>query len=444
MTTPLAPAPLASLAMLLRALKLPTVARHAQEIAQLAEREAWTFERYLHHLIELEVHERRQRRIERHLKGSELPHDKTLATLQRSRLPAKVAKMLSTLCEGGFVERGDNLLAFGLPGRGKTHFVCAIGHELIQRGYRVLFTATFALVQRLLAAKRDLRLENELAILDGYDAVILDDIGYVQQNRDEMEVLFTFLAERYERRTVIITSNLVFSEWDRIFKDPMTTAAAIDRLVHHCVIVEMTGPSIRADHAHAEHAAQGATTPTTTDVTTTTAPINSTTTGAAQTAPAPMPTMPATAFTTTNTNATTEGANPTTTTSTATNAKPATEGASPTTTTSAATNAKPATEGANPTTTTSTATNAKPATEGASPTTTTSDATKTNLATEGASSTTTTSDATKTNPTQNATLTATISAATTTNQTTKGAAPTRTARTRSKNRRSGSEADGEM
>ena len=160
-----------------------------------------------------------------------------------------MAKQLPTLCEGGFVERGDNLLVFGLPGRGKTHVVCAIGHELIQRGYRVLFTPTYALVQRLLAAKRDLRLENELAALDAFDAVILDDIGYVQQSRDEMEVLFTFLAERYERKSVIITSNLVFSEWNRIFKDPMTTAAAIDRLVHHAVILEMTGPSIRNEEA---------------------------------------------------------------------------------------------------------------------------------------------------------------------------------------------------
>jgi DNA replication protein DnaC len=171
--------------------------------------------------------------------------------------------MLPTLCEGAFVERGDNLLAFGLPGRGKTHLVCAIGYELIQRGYRVLFTATFALVQRLLAAKRDLRIEKELAILDTFDAVILDDIGYVQQSRDEMEVLFTFLAERYERRTVIITSNVVFSEWDRIFKDKMTTAAAIDRLVHHAVILEMTGTSVRADAAEHDKK-EGATFPRTT------------------------------------------------------------------------------------------------------------------------------------------------------------------------------------
>lgn len=251
-------APLAALVILLRALKLPTIARHAEEIAQLAERDSWTFVRYLHHLVELEVHERRRRRIERNLRSAGLPSDKTLTTLNRSRLPVKVAKMLPTLCEGAFVERGDNLLAFGRPGRGKTHLVCAIGYELIQRGYRVLFVATYALVQRLLVAKRELRLEDELAVLDGFDAVILDDIGYVQQNRDEMEVLFTFLAERYERRTVIITSNLVFSEWDRIFKDPMTTAAAIDRLVHHAIVLELTGKSIRIEEAQAGSTAEPA------------------------------------------------------------------------------------------------------------------------------------------------------------------------------------------
>jgi DNA replication protein DnaC len=333
--------PPASLAMLLRALKLPTVSRHAEEIAQLAGREGWTFERYLHHLIELEIHERRRKRIERHLKDSDLPRDKTLATLTRSRLPTRVATMLPTLCEGGFVERGDNLLAFGLPGRGKSHLVCAIGHELIQRGYRVLFTATYALVQRLLAAKRDLRLEKELAALDGYDTVILDDIGYVQQSRDEMEVLFTFLAERYERRSVIITSNLVFSEWDRIFKDPMTTAAAIDRLVHHSVILEMTGGSIRfEEHTHTDHTSHGShggTTraPATTTAETTTTPTTatpskagaSTTTTAAASPTTTNPTLePGASTTTTTTSATTT---PTQNTST----KPTTKGATPTTTT---------------------------------------------------------------------------------------------------------------
>jgi DNA replication protein DnaC len=241
-----------SLTILMRALKLPAFARYAEEVAQMAEKDGWTFGHYLHHLAQLEVEERRQRRTTRNLKDSNLPAEKTLATLDRKRLPPKVAKLLPTLCEGGILDRGDNVLVFGLPGRGKSHLVCAIGHELIQGGRRVLFTPTYALVQRLLVAKRDLRLEKELGTLDNFDAVILDDIGYVQQNRDEMEVLFTFLAERYERRSVLITSNLVFSAWDKIFKDPMTTAAAIDRLVHHAVILEMAGPSLRAEEAQRE------------------------------------------------------------------------------------------------------------------------------------------------------------------------------------------------
>jgi DNA replication protein DnaC len=240
---------LESLGIMMRALRLPAFAHHAEEVAQKAEREGWSFGQYLHHLAELEMQERSIRKVERLLKISALPPEKTLATLNKTRLPPKVAKAVPSLCEGSFVERAENLLVFGLPGRGKTHVVCAIGHELIQRGHRVLFTPTFALVQRLLAAKRDLRLERELATLDGFDVIILDDIGYVQQSRDEMEVLFTFLAERYERKSVMITSNLVFSEWDRIFKDPMTTAAAVDRLVHHSVILEMVGRSVRADEA---------------------------------------------------------------------------------------------------------------------------------------------------------------------------------------------------
>jgi DNA replication protein DnaC len=266
------PSALDALFVLLRALKLPAFARYAEEVATKATREGWTFGQYLNHLAELEVDERRIRRIDRALRASDLPAEKTLATLDRALLPQKVAKQLASLCEGSFVERGENLLVFGLPGRGKSHVISAVGHELIRRGYRVLFTPTFALVQRLLVAKRDLRLERELEALDIYHAVILDDIGYVQQSRDEMEVLFTFLAERYERKSVLITSNLVFSDWIRIFKDPMTTAAAIDRLIHHAVIIEMTGPSIRNNEALKRGDATPATTTTTTNQATTTTP----------------------------------------------------------------------------------------------------------------------------------------------------------------------------
>ncbi len=200
-------------------------------------------------VCEAEAGERGQRRTERLLKASRLPPGKTFDALDRARLPRNVVGKLDELATGDFLERGANVLCFGLPGRGKTHAACALGHALVQRGHSVLFLPTFRIVQELLAAKRDLALPRALARLDAFDALILDDIGYVQQSADEIEVLFTLMAERYERRSLVITSNLVFGEWDRIFKNPMTTAAAIDRLVHHSVILEFGGKSKRADEA---------------------------------------------------------------------------------------------------------------------------------------------------------------------------------------------------
>ena len=252
----------ASLSLLLRTLKLPSFRAHFEEVAAAAEREGWSFTQYLHHLAELEMQERELRRIERYLQQSQLPQTKTLATLNLKKLPAKVRRVLPRLCEGDFLDEATNVLAFGLPGRGKTHMLAAIGHELVRRGRRVLFTSAYALVQRLLVAKRDYGLERELRRLDGFAAVIIDDLGYVQQERGEMEVLFTFLGERYERRSVLISSNLVFSQWDRIFKDTMTTAAAIDRLVHHSVILELDGPSVRAEEAGRRTTTTGPTTTT--------------------------------------------------------------------------------------------------------------------------------------------------------------------------------------
>jgi DNA replication protein DnaC len=120
---------------------------------------------------------------------------------------------------------------------------------LVRRGHRALYATCALLVQELLGAKRDLRLPQMLKRLARYDVLLIDDLGYVRQDREEMEVLFTLLAERYERGSVLITSNLPFSQWEAIFKDPMTTAAAIDRLVHHSVILELNMPSYRMEQA---------------------------------------------------------------------------------------------------------------------------------------------------------------------------------------------------
>jgi len=239
-----------STGMILRSLRLPAINREYKVISKQAESESWSYEQYLKVLVEMEANERAERRTGRLLKRSGLPQGKSLNTLDQKLMPVKVRRQIAALLDGGFVERGENVLAFGLPGRGKTHLLVAIARELvIQKGYSVFFTSTHRLVEQLLTAKRDLEIEKLFKKLDRFEVVILDDIGYVQQSQEEMEVLFTFLAERYERRSLMITSNLLFGDWDKIFKDPMTTAAAIDRLVHHSTILELDNDSYRASAA---------------------------------------------------------------------------------------------------------------------------------------------------------------------------------------------------
>lgn len=228
---------------LLAAFKLPTAA--AELVTRVAEGGHESALPLLLEIFELEQHDRRERRIQRLLKASKLPVGKTFGTFDDKRLPRPLVRRLRELATGAFLERAVNVLAFGLPGTGKTHAACALGHALIEVGHSVLFVPTYKLVQDLLAAKRDLELPRALRKLDNFELLILDDIGYVQQGAEEIEVLFTLLAERYERRSILITSNLVFSEWDRIFKNPMTTAAAIDRLVHHSAILEFDVESYR-------------------------------------------------------------------------------------------------------------------------------------------------------------------------------------------------------
>ena len=233
----------------LRQLHLPTFRECFEEQARRAGKETASYEEYLLELAERECQARLAKRTERLLRDSRLPLEKDLATFDLKRLPTKVARQVRSLLDGSFVDRRENLLLFGKTGTGKTHLLSAIAQELVRSGRKVLSSPCALLVQELLVAKRDLKLKRVLKQLAKYEAILIDDIGYVQQSREEMEVLFTLLAERYERGTVMLTSNLPFSKWETIFKDPMTTAAAIDRLVHHSVILELNIPSYRLEEA---------------------------------------------------------------------------------------------------------------------------------------------------------------------------------------------------
>jgi DNA replication protein DnaC len=240
------------LTSVLQALNLRQMARSFAEVAVRAVRENLSPEAYLYELAQLELEQRLTNRQLRRTRESGLPLGKTFATLHLPTFGPRLTHQILGLRHSRFVADARNVIAVGAPGTGKSHLAAALGHELIHQGYTVYWSSTATLVQRLLAAKRDLALPHALAKLDRFACLILDDIGYVQHERDEMEVLFTLLAERYERRSVILTTNLAFSAWERIFKDPMTTIAAIDRVVHHAVILDMMAlSSYRAKEAHA-------------------------------------------------------------------------------------------------------------------------------------------------------------------------------------------------
>ncbi len=236
----------ARLPLLLGELRLPAIGRLWAEMAERSDREGWPAARFLGALTELEVAERARRRIERHLADARLPPDKTLDGFEFDHVPMLSRARVAALTSGdAWLKKGKNLLLFGPPGSGKTHIAAALGRSLVENGYRVLFARTTELVQRLQAARQDLALEAALTKLDRYDLLVLDDLSYVRKDQAETSVLFELISKRYERRSMLITANQPFGEWNKVFPDPAMTIAAIDRLVHHSDIVEMNVESYR-------------------------------------------------------------------------------------------------------------------------------------------------------------------------------------------------------
>ena len=233
----------------LKNLRLSGVRAYYEELTLMAEKETMRYDEYLLELLLRECEVRYNNRIARLLRESRLPLEKNFDNFDIKRLPTKLQHQVKALLDGTFVDRKENILAFGNPGSGKTHLLSALGLELVHKNRRVLYTTCSLLVQELLIAKKELELKKVLRKLSRFDVLIIDDFGYVQQEREEMEVLFTLMNFRYERESIMIASNLPFSKWEVIFKDPMTTAAAIDRLVHHSVILEMNIPSYRMEEA---------------------------------------------------------------------------------------------------------------------------------------------------------------------------------------------------
>ena len=239
-------ADVARLAVMLGDLRLPTIKTVWPSFAEKADTEGWPAARFLSAIAEHELAERDRRRIERHLAEARLPPGKTLDTFDFEAVPTVSKAQVSAIAAGdAWLGTGANLLLFGPPGGGKSHLAAAIGLALIESGWKVLFTRTTDLVQKLQIARRDLTLEAALARLDRFDLLILDDLAYVTKDQAETSVLFELIGARYERRSILITANQPFGEWGKIFPDPAMTLAAVDRLVHHATIFEMNVESYR-------------------------------------------------------------------------------------------------------------------------------------------------------------------------------------------------------
>ena len=236
----------ARLGLMLNELRLPTIKTLWPRFAETADREGWPAARFLAAIAEHELAERANRRIERHLAEAHLPPGKTLDSFAFEAVPMiSKAQVMAMAAGDAWLAKGANVLLFGPPGGGKSHLAAAIGLALIENGWRVLFARTTDLVQKLQVARRELQLEAAIAKLDKFDLLILDDLAYVTKDQAETSVLFELISARYERRSILITANQPFGEWNRVFPDPAMTLAAVDRLVHHATIFEMNVESYR-------------------------------------------------------------------------------------------------------------------------------------------------------------------------------------------------------
>lgn len=230
----------------MKALRLYNVSGVYVEYAKRAEKDKFTYEQYFASLVEYELAHRRQNRIKKLKKEAKIPIAKTLEAYNFAIRTGITQKQVERLATGDFLRQGGNIVFYGHFGLGKSHLAAMLTERLCEQGYRCAYHSTNALINQLLEAKRDLVLNTLLKKLDQYDLLVCDELGYIPHTQEGADLFFQLIAQRAERKSLLITTNLTYSEWDKVFLNPLTTAAAVDRIIHNCQTFNIGGESWRA------------------------------------------------------------------------------------------------------------------------------------------------------------------------------------------------------
>lgn len=233
----------------LKRLNLATISQEYAQVARQCEEAKRTYEQYLAALVTLEVSHRNRNRIERLTKEAHFPVRKEIATYDFAGRTGITAQQVNRLASGEFFRQGGNVVLYGTFGVGKTHLAIGLGLALCEAGLRCLFSSTQGIITALCEAQKTLTLASAYRRLEKYDVLILDELGYTPQSSDGANLFFELISQRYERKSLIITTNLPYSEWEKVFLDRVTTAAAVDRIIHNCETFNIQGPSFRAEVA---------------------------------------------------------------------------------------------------------------------------------------------------------------------------------------------------
>jgi len=229
----------------LKQLRLPVMAREYEKVGKEAGHSGQGYDRFLLNLVAMEVENRQSNTLKRRIKAAGFPVQKDFDTFDFSALPALNKQKVLELADGGWIEEKSCLGALGNPGTGKTHLAVAWGLAACRKGYAVRFFTAAGLANALEEARQEHRLERMLKQLDKCDLLIMDELGYLSFSKGGAELLFQVFARRYERRSLIVTSNLAFADWGQVFQDERLAGALLDRLTHRCHIFEMKGESYR-------------------------------------------------------------------------------------------------------------------------------------------------------------------------------------------------------